>query len=1250
MPNGFRAVALTALLALLAGCAATGSRYLSPELSRRAQAPPDPDRPAVSHRVLLVGDAGAVRTGGPDPVLATLRAHALAADSASTVVFLGDNVYVDGLPPEGARDRPEKEAILRAQLDAVAGIPGRTIFVPGNHDWKHSRPGGLAQLREQEQFVESVLGDRGAFLPSGGFPGPVEVDLGARARLLVVDTEWWLGRYARGTGEDEEADALVRDDADFLVALSEAVQRDRDRRVLVVAHHPIFSNSNHAGVAAPKKHLAPPVLGSFLVFWKRTFGQTRQDIAHPRYSAMKDAFRQIFAQRDGLVYATGHDHTLQYFPVREGTTTQHHLVSGSASKSSYVTGGRGAAFTASDKGFLVLTYYDDGSARLDAIAARAGRPLGDTLLSAPILEPDPDLAAPPAPVVAGPAPVLPERATAAPEPRYDRAGFLARTFLGDGWRRTWATPVEVPVFDVGREAGGLTPTRLGGSRQTRSLRLVDAQGHEYVLRSIDKTPNNPLQLSLRYGIARDVAEDLTSAVYPYGAVVAARLSDAAGLYHTAPRVVYVPDDPRLGRYRADFAGQLMLFEQRPDGDATPFANQGRAPDVVGTPRLMRELDGDVDHRVDARFFLRARLLDMLIGDWDRHQDQWRWAAYEPADLDSTLDGEDATRGKRYRPIARDRDWALNDRDGLLFGLTRPFVPKIQGFQEHFGNIEGLTFNGRQLDRRFLSELDRDDWREEVERFQATMSDSVLAAAVNALPAAARRQDGERILRRLRQRRDDLDEAVMRYYRMRAASVEVLGSHDGEVFRAERQRDGDLRLSVYRRKDDGSAGQRLWRRTFKADETNEVRLWARGGDDRLEVTGPDVRRPITLRFLGGAGRDEVSDSTRGTGLFLYDTRADDALVVETAGPQARVERSDRLIEAAFGYLPPTPGGLLPLPVLSSNVDDGLIVGLNLDVTTPGFGRDPYLRRQRVEVGYATATGGVYGRFEGHYPGLLGRWDGGLDVAAQSPLAHRNFFGYGGTSGRLPGANDAFYRVRLASARLAPYAQRSLMERIAGRMGPTLDLARPSRDTSRFLAEAPLPARDLNAQLLAGAEARLLVDATDNPARPTRGRRVDASVRARQGLLSLQHRYAGVRSSTTLYATRASVPWATLGLRVGGEHLVGTFPFYDAATLGGTTNLRGFRAHRFAGRTTFFAGAEPRIRLNRFRAVLWPNGEFGLLGFADAGRVWADGEPDGPWHVGYGGGLWGALSSRLGGSLTYDVSKETRALSLRLGFTL
>ncbi len=1228
-------------VALAAGCTSTGRTYVSPALTSGAA--DTAEASPVAYRVLLIGDAGAVRTDGADPVLGTLRAHAEAAGPQSITVFLGDNVYPHGLPPAGDPDRARAEAILDAQIDALRSLPGRALFLPGNHDWKNSKAGGLQQLREQEAYLKARLGSKGTFLPSGGFPGPAHLDLGERLRLVAIDTEWWLGQHERAEGEDADG-TEVRDDADFLVALSDEVQRARSRRMLVVGHHPLFSNSNHAGVVSPRKQLSPPVIGTIAAFVRRSVGKSPQDLASSRYSALRLGLQRIFTQRDGLVYAAGHEHTLQYFPVRRQGALQHHLVSGSGSQSSYVTGGRGAAFTSPERGFMVLTYFDDGSARMDAIRPHAGRPFGDTLVSVPLLEADPDLVAPPVVAPSAP-PVLPATATGVPSTTYDDAGWLARTFLGEGYRKTWALPVTVPVFDIGRVAGGLTPTRLGGSRQTQSVRLVDAQGREYVLRSLDKTPNNPLNLGLRYGIAHDIAEDLTSAMYPYGALVAARLSASAGLFHTAPQIVYVPSDPRFGPYQEAFAGQLMLFEQRPDGDARDLPNQGRAREVISTAGLFRELDADVDHRLDARFYLRARLFDMLIGDWDRHQDQWRWAAFEPGALDATLHGEDATRGKVYRPIARDRDWALNDRTGCLFRLARPFVPKLTGFQAHYGNLRGLTFNGRQLDERFLAELDRADWQAAAASLQRALPDSVLEAAVATIPAAARARDGREILKRLKLRRDALQSAALGYYRLRAHAVDVIGSQDDEVFRAERQGPDSLRLSVYRRKKNGDAGERLWRRTFVQQDTDEVRIWARGGKDRLEVDGQGAR--ILLRFLGGAGFDEVDDATDGARLFLYDTPADSALTLVRRGPKARVEQSDRIVETSFGYVPPTAGFTRPLAAFDSNIDDGLRIGLGVDVATPGFLRTPYMRRQRLVAGYATASGGFFGDYAGHFPGLLGLWDGGLALRGQTALAYRNFFGYGGGAEVAPGASPAYYRVRMASVHVAPFAARNLMGRLSGRIGPTLDYADPHRDSSRFLAAAPLPARDLAPQWLAGAEAQFTADATDNPLRPARGLRMEAGLRARTGLRDPAHRYAALRSEAALYFTKQRLPWATLGVRVGGEHLVGTFPFYDAATLGGTDNLRGYRVHRFAGRSTLYASAEPRVRLNRFRAVLWPDGEFGLLGFADAGRVWADAADDGPWRLGYGGGLWLALSPTLGGTLTYDVSDETRALSLRFG---
>ncbi|HEX9952683.1 MAG TPA: metallophosphoesterase, partial [Rubricoccaceae bacterium] len=827
-----------------AGCRSTGRVFVAPTFGAYGSRPADSTLlapfAAETYRVLLVGDTGKPRTDGPDPLLDLLRAHAEAAGPNSATVFLGDNVYPDGLPPEGAPGRALAEARLRAQLAAVGEAPGRVIVIPGNHDWQNSGEGGLDQVRRQEAFVEAALGERGQFLPSNGFPGPVAVDLTDDLRLLAVDTEWWLGEHTRAEGRDPETGAVVDGDDSFLLDLSEAVQQAGDRQLLVVGHHPMVTNGNHAGVMPPEQHLFPllrlnpsayvplPVIGSVVAAIKGTTGETHQDLAHPRYRVLRQAFAEIFAQHDGLVYASGHDHSLQYVPVQNGRSALHQIVSGSGSEAEYV-GTEGAAFAASRRGFAVLTYYADGSARMEAVAVAPGRPMGERLFTTWLTRPP--RTAMPAVAAAAAAPVLPDSAVAPVALQYASGGLLASAFVREGYRRAWATPVAAPVLDLGREAGGLTPLEMGGDSQTHSLRLAGADGRTYRLRSIEKFPTYQLRFGLSGPLAQNTASDVTSGMYPFSALVAARLSDAAGLYHTNPRLVYVPDDPRLGAFQNDFGGTLAFLEERPDTRAGIRPHFGNSARLVSPARLYRALDADADHRVDAPSYLRARLFDMLVGDWDRHRDQYRWASFAPGTLDPVLRGADSTRGIVYRPISLDRDHAFNDRDGFLFAFTRPFLPKIQGLQEGFGNIDGLTLNGREQDRRFLAPLDRAAWRREAEALQAALTDDALAAAVDAVPAGARPIDHDRLLGRLTARRDALVDAAMTFYDLLAETADVVGSQDAETYALTWQPDGALDLTVSARDADGPTGPILWRRTFLPGETREVRIWARGGDDR-----------------------------------------------------------------------------------------------------------------------------------------------------------------------------------------------------------------------------------------------------------------------------------------------------------------------------------------------------------------------------------------------------------------------------------
>ena len=59
-------------------------------------------------------------------------------------------------------------------------------------------------------------------------------------------------------------------------------------------------------------------------------------------------------------------------------------------------------------------------------------------------------------------------------------------------------------------------------------------------------------------------------------------------------------------------------------------------------------------------------------------------------------------------------------------------------------------------------------------------------------------------------------------------------------------------------------------------------------------------------------------------------------------------------------------------------------------------------------------------------------------------------------------------------------------------------------------------------------------------------------------------------------------ALLALRVGGEHVAGSFPFQEAAYIGGADNVRGLDTDRFAGDASVFSNIELRYSLGEASA--------------------------------------------------------------------
>jgi len=325
---------------------------------------------APLYTIYLIGDAGEADFSKP-AALKVLEGHLEKADSNALVVFLGDNIYKAGLPNASSDERGAAEQKINAQLDILDGFQGKIVFVPGNHDWDHWRPAGLAGIKREEKYIEHYLGRGNTFLPDEGCPGPAVTALTDNLVFIAIDTQWWLHKWDK---VDETNDACTAtDDDSFIRELDEVLDTYKDKQVIVGAHHPIITNGNHGGYFTVKDHLFPltakypylylpiPILGSIYPLSRKYLGHI-QDLSHPRYELLAERLSTIFSKYDNLIFTAGHDHNLQYFEQGE----QHYIVSGSGCKTSDVARGHQASFTYAHQGFVKLQYYADRAMLLEA--------------------------------------------------------------------------------------------------------------------------------------------------------------------------------------------------------------------------------------------------------------------------------------------------------------------------------------------------------------------------------------------------------------------------------------------------------------------------------------------------------------------------------------------------------------------------------------------------------------------------------------------------------------------------------------------------------------------------------------------------------------------------------------------------------------------------------------------------------------------------------------------------------------------
>ena len=784
-----------------------------------------------------------------------------------------------------------------------------------------------------------------------------------------------------------------------------------------------------------------------------------------------------------------------------------------------------------------------------------------------------------------------------PNSRFEASG-LQRFFVGDLNRDLWSLPFTAPYLDLSEYAGGLTPLRRGGGLQTRSLRLRGADGVTYNFRSVDKDATRTLDPALRQALPARVLQDQVGALFPLSAMVVAPLLKAADVLHADPTLVVMPDDPALGEFREDFAGLLGWIEVRPDEgpDGEPgFAGSTR---VTGSPRLLERLENSHRHSVDAEAYLRARLMDVFVGDWDRHPDQWRWAGFD-----------DGNRRTRWLPIPRDRDWALAKLDGLLVYVAGELFPHYNGFGREYPDVFNATFSGRALDRRILPRLSREDFAAVAEDLRGALTDAVIRGAVERLPDVYQASVGDDLVEAFTYRRDHLVGMADDFYLLLSEWTDLYATDEDNVVQV--IHDGMAGVRVAFLDDDGTP----WlERRFSPDETKEVRLFLHGGEDRTVVTGP--KSPIIVRVIGGGGDDSYTVESDGD-TRIYDHRGDNQF---GKGPNTQVDERDwdeppDQYSATHQAKARDWGGWgIGFPIVSFTSDVGLYAGVGVRHDTFGFRHHPYRSRLTATATFGPSVGRARGTVDWDLPSLFPTGRMRISASASSKEFHR-FFGFGNETEEV--FDDDFYKFTRHEVTLDVMAEWS-GDLVTGAIGPTLRVRGEEDDADRRFIGEDLPYGS-GGFTTAGLTGRLTLDGLDHAVAPRKGWHVAVESSVFPGVLSPTEGFGIAEATLSAFQSADEAPFRPLiGVRVGGATGWGTLPYHDAPSIGGNRSVLAHREGRFRGENAVFANGILSLELTDFFFLL--PGRIGVHGVAESGRVWVDGESSTTWHSGVGGGVW------------------------------
>jgi hypothetical protein len=1171
-----------------------------------------------THTFYAAGGLG--KTEGPinQKILDILQQKLSEANKNSTLLFTGNYSSAN------FENEANNQLILQKQVDVATSFKGQTYFIPGTNEW-------ASKNSKKIEWVENYIKDKDLknieVRPNNVCPLEYR-KIADDIDMILVDSKWYVSNWDRVKNINEKC-IDIKTRRRFIEELEGMIKDAKGKNLVLVMSHPILSNGMNA-----KNYLG---------------GLNPDKIFFKRYQELAIQVTALIQELDRVTVVSGHEESLQYLTTNERI---HQVISGSLGtvaktkrQTSRLTtvGGQleyEGQYTYGKQGFSIIEYYEDGSSQVTIVTEDSEK----TFAMTPAFKKDklstkrPSFSSTTVQV-----PVLTDAK------KINKTGFY--NFLwGKRFRSYYGVPVTAENIDLTSYKGGLTVKEAGGGHQTFSAKLKDANGAEYALRGLEKDAFKFLKYQVkgitfepedyRGTFAETAVFDFFTTTHPFMQLVINPMAKAINVNHGNIQLGYVPQQPNLDILGKDYGNALYWIEERPSDGQENYEGYNRANPGGGkivkfesTTDVLEKLREDEKNSVDQKAWIRARLFDMLIGDWDRHQDQWRFAQYEIND-DETY----------FLPIPRDRDAAFSKFDGIIMPIIKILVPDTrfwQTYSDDITNIKWYNGEGNNLDRAFMTKYGKEAWVTEAKYIQENLSDAAIDQAWALLPPEVQDETSEELKNNLKSRLKKIDQFAEKYATYINHTVAVHGTDKDDKIDVIRMADGKTQVVIRRAKKD-EKDPVIFDRTFDKDETKEIWIYGLNDDDEFRVTG-DGTNLIKVRIIGGYGKDKYTIENRRQ-VKVYDWKFEES---EFDKKTPSHQFSSIYETNTYEWRQFKENNNILLPNLGFQTDDGLFVGAKDTYTNYGFNRNPFRYQHFISANYYFNFQAIELEYAGEFANIFPNWNLVVDGYLTSDSFANNFFGFG---------NDTFYDADTDDRDF----NRARMQQIKASAGISYkDITFKALFESFEVENSPdrlfTPATNavspnvFETQNYAGGEASIGYHNQNAADFPSKAFNFKAALGYKSNINDSDNAfgYAGLRvgveegllpSGNLVLSTSAAV----------NTNFGGNYYFFHAPSIGGNNGLRGYRNERFTGETSFYHTSDLKLLIAKLTTSVIPI-TFGMYGGFDYGRVWSDVDTSDTMHTSYGGGIWLSGLNSLGLKAGYFVSEEDAMVQIGLLIT-